>query len=161
MRPRIAAFLGSGAACLAAAVSAQQVTQRFDYKPVQQIQAIQFGLGKIQIHQIVFLPSSEAGGKQHHSVPEAVVRIDNEGTTAAAVGVAIAMFDGEGNLVAAGCGGTRVGWLAPGEREASAIRFPFVYRNLDKAKTFLLTMEIQPKPPKPEAATAPAPPPGS
>jgi len=130
-----------------------QTTQKFDYKPVKQIQAIQFGLEKIQIRQIVFAPASEAGGgKQRHSVPEAVVSIANEGETTAAVGVAIAIFDADGNLLAAGAGGTRAGWLAPGEKETVAIRLPFVYRNLDKAKTFMLTMELLPKPPKGGAA---------
>jgi hypothetical protein len=68
--------------------------------------------------------------------------------------VAIAVFDGDGNLVAAGSGGTRAGWLAPGEKETSAIRFPFVYRNLDKAKTFVLTIELKKK--ESPAAVAPS-----
>ncbi len=155
MPRRILAF--AGAACLAAPLCAQQVTQKFDYKPVKQIQAIQLGVEKIEVRQIVFAPASEAGGKQRHSVPEAVVSIDNAGTTTAAVGVAIAIYDGDGNLVAAGSGGTRVGWLSPGEKENCAIRFPYVYRNLEKAKTFTLTMEIQPKPNKAEAGAAAGP----
>jgi hypothetical protein len=139
---RLLVLIGLAAA---APLAAQQVTQKFDYKPVKQIQPIEFGLDKIQIRQVVFAPPSPAGGKQHHSASEAVVRIDNDGEVAAAVGVAIAIFDGEGNIVAAGCGGTHAGYLAPGEREMSAIRFPFVYRNLEKAKSFVLTMEVQKK----------------
>jgi hypothetical protein len=140
--------------CLTAAplcaqqAAALQATQRFDYKPVKQIQAIQFGVEKIQIRQIVFAPASEAGGKQRHSVPEAVVSIENEGSSTAAVGVAIAIFDGDGNLLAAGAGAARQGWLAAGERGTAAIRFPYVYRKLDKARNFVLTIEVQPRPPK-------------
>jgi len=135
----------------------QQISQKFDYKPVKQIQAIQLALDRIQVRQIVFAPASEAGGKQKHSVPEAVLSIDNEGAATAAVGVAIAIFDGDGNLLAAGAGGARQGWLAAGEKGTAAIRFPYVYRNLDKARTFLLTLEVQPRSPKagdPESAAA-------
>ncbi|HEY2797951.1 MAG TPA: hypothetical protein VGK26_08695 [Thermoanaerobaculia bacterium] len=138
-----------------AAPAFQQVSQKFDYKPVKQIQAIQLALDKVQVRQIVFAPASEAGGKQRHSVPEAVLSIDNEGTTTAAVGVAIAIFDAEGNLLAAGAGGARQGFLAAGERGTASIRFPFVYRNLDKARTFLLTLEIQPRPAKGEESAPP------
>lgn len=157
MKMRIAGICAAAFVAASASVSAQQATQKFDYKPVQQIQPIEFGFEKIRIHQIVFRPASEAGGKQRHSVPEAVVRIENEGAAAAAVGVAIAIFDTDGNLVAAGSGGTRPGWLAPGERDVASIRFPNVYRHLDKARSFVLTMEVQPKPAK---APAQAPSPG-
>jgi hypothetical protein len=133
----------------------QQISQKFDYKPVKSIQAIQLALDRIQVRQIVFAPASEAGGKQKHSVPEAVLSIDNAGGATAAVGVAIAIYDGDGNLLAAGSGGARQGWLAAGEKGTASIRFPYVYRNLDKARTFLLTLEVQPRSPKagdPESA---------
>lgn len=139
-----------------ASPSFQQISQKFDYKPVKQIQTIQLALDKIQVRQIVFAPASEAGGKQKHSVPEAVLSIDNDGPTAA-IGVAIAIFDGDGNLLAAGSGGARQGWLAAGEKGTASIRFPYVYRNLDKARTFLLTLEVQPRSPRagdPESAAA-------
>jgi hypothetical protein len=154
--------LGLGAfiaACPLAAQTAspafQQISQKFDYKPVKQIQAIQLALDKIQVRQIVFAPASEAGGKQKHSVPEAVLSIDNDGPATAAIGVAIAIFDADGNLLAAGSGGARQGWLAAGEKGTASIRFPYVYRSLDKARTFLLTLEVQPRSPKagdPESA---------
>ncbi len=135
----------------------QQISQKFDYKPVKQIQAIQLALDRVQVRQIVFAPASEAGGRQKHSVPEAVLSIANDGPATAAIGVAIAIFDGDGNLLAAGAGGARQGWLAAGEKGTAAIRFPYVYRNLDKARTFLLTLEVQPRSPKagdPESAAA-------
>ena len=43
-----------------------------------------------------------------------------------------------------------------GEHDTSAIRFPFVYRNMEKAKTFLVTLEVQPRPARDAAASAPA-----
>jgi hypothetical protein len=132
----------------------EQVSQKFDYKPVKQIQAIQLALEKIQVRQIVFAPASEAGGKQRHSVPEAVLSIDNDGPSTAVIGVAIAIFDADGNLLAAGSGGARQGWLAAGEKGTASIRFPFVYRSLDKARSFQLTLEILPRAPKSGEADA-------
>ncbi|HJW14728.1 MAG TPA: hypothetical protein VJ776_08530, partial [Thermoanaerobaculia bacterium] len=52
-------------------------------------------------------------------------------------------FDGEGNIVAAGSGGVKLGSLGKGERDTFTIKFPYVYRNLDKAKTFTVTLETQ------------------
>ena len=154
----LAGFLGAAPLFAQAGPAAfQQISQKFDYKPVKQIQAIQLALEKIQVRQIVFAPASGAGGKQKHSTPEAVLSIDNDGPATAAIGVAIAIFDGDGNLLAAGSGGARQGWLAAGEKGTASIRFPYVYRNLDKARTFLLTLEVQPRPPKagdPESAAA-------
>ena len=153
MAKRILAF--AGAACLAAPLCAQQLTRKFDYKPVSDIQQIEFVLEKIRIRQIVFRPETPASGKQRRSAAESVMTLDNEGEAAMAVGVAIALFDGDGNIVGAGSGGPRAGVISPGERDTAAIRFPFVYRNLARAKTFTLTMEVQPKQPKAEAGAEP------
>jgi hypothetical protein len=139
-------LLFAAAALLAAPLSAEQVTKKFDYKPVDSIQDIRLSLDKIKINQIVFHLAREVGAGLRRSTSEAVVRIDNDGQFPVAVGVAVAVMDEEGNLVAAGSGGTRVGWLLAGERDAAAIKFPFVYRNFSKAKTFVITMEVEPKP---------------
>ncbi len=148
-------LLFAAAAFLAAPLAAQQVTKTFDYKPVDSIQDIRLSLDKIKINQIVFKVSGEVGAGLRRSTSEAVVRIDNDGLVPVAVGVAVAILDEAGNMVAAGSGGTRVGWLAAGERDAAAIKFPFVFRNLSKAKIFTITMEVEPKP----GTATPAPPP--
>jgi hypothetical protein len=153
------AALVAVAVCLAAPLAAQQATKKFDYKPVDGIQTISLAIDKVKINQIVFKTGKAVGGPLRRSDAECVIRIDNDGLTPVQAGVAVALFDEEGNLVAAGSGGTRVGWLSSGERDTSAIRFPLVYRNMDKAKTFLVTLEVQPKPPR--DAPAPAPTPGA
>ncbi len=149
-------FLFAAAALLAAPLAAQQptktppaarqLTKTFDYKPVKSIQDIRLSLDNVKINQIVFHGGKEAGAGVRRSTSEAVVRIDNDGPTPVAVGVAVAVMDEDGNLVAAGSGGTRVGWLLAGERDAAAIKFPFVYRNIANARTFTITMEVEPKP---------------
>ena len=151
------AALFAAAVFAAAALSAQQVTKKFDYKPVDGIQTISLAIDKVKINQIVFKTGRAAGGPLRRSDAECVIRIDNDGLTPVQAGVAVALFDEEGNLVAAGSGGTRVGWLSAGERDTCAIRFPFVYRNMEKARTFLVTLEIQPKPLKDAPAPAPTP----
>lgn len=133
------------AVCLAAPAAAEQRTQRFDYKPSHHVQEIEFVLDKVRIRQVVFRSGPRAGDASGRPSAECSLRVDNDGTTAVAVGVAVVVFDGEGNVVAAGSGGTRVGWLWPGERDTSRIRFPFVYRNFDQAKSFLITMELEMK----------------
>jgi hypothetical protein len=152
---RKAALFGA-AVCLAAPLSAQQATKKFDYKPVDGIQPISLAIDQVKVSQIVFKPGKAAGGPVRRSEAECVLRIDNEGPVAMQTAVAVALFDEAGNLVAAGSGGTRAGWVAAGEHDASAIRFPFVYRNMEKAKTFLVTLEVQPRPGKDAPASAPA-----
>jgi hypothetical protein len=152
---RKAALFGA-AVCLAAPLSAQQATKKFDYKPVDGIQPISLAIDQVKVSQIVFKPGKAAGGPVRRSEAECVLRIDNDGPVAMQTAVAVALFDEAGNLVAAGSGGTRAGWVAAGEHDASAIRFPFVYRNMEKAKTFLVTLEVQPRPGKDAPASAPA-----
>ena len=63
-----------------------------------------------------------------------------------AVGVAVAILDEAGNIVAAGSGGD-AGRLARGRgARRGGDQFPFVFRNFSKAKTFTITMEVEPKP---------------
>ncbi len=137
------------AASLAASVpaAAQQLTRTFDYKPVDGIQAIQLDLDEVKVDQIVFRTAKDvATGPRQRSNSETVVRVVNGSQGPVVVGVAVVAMDEGGNIVAAGSGGTRTGWLEPGGRDSVAIRFPYVYRNLAKAKKFTLTIEVEPKP---------------
>jgi hypothetical protein len=144
----------ASAACLAlaASLSAQQVTRSFDYKPVGGIQNIQLVVEDVRVNQVVFKVPKEGGASSRASKSEAVVRVDNESGAPVAVGVAVVVMDESGNILAAGSGGTRAGWLAAGERFPVTMRFPYVSRNFSKAKRFTITMEIEPKPDAGEAA---------
>jgi hypothetical protein len=137
---------------------AQQATKSMEYKPVDSIQEIRLSVDKVRINQIVFklAPQTGPGPGTRRSTTEAVVRIDNEGLLPVAVGVAVSVMDEAGNIVAAGSGGTRSGWLQPGERGAASIKFPYVYRNLARAKTFVVTMEVEPKTAGPAVPSGPA-----
>lgn len=152
---RRALVLPAFAACLgvSASLAAQQVTKSFDYKPVGGIQNVSLAVDDVKVQQVVFKVPKE-GASSRGSKSEAVVRVDNEGPTSVAVGVAVVVMDDAGNIVAAGSGGTRTAWLPAGERGPVAMRFPYVSKNFSKAKRFTITIEVEPRP----GADAPAPP---
>lgn len=123
------------------AARADVVTKKFDWAPgANGVQTIDFQWNKLSVSQITWnlgdrlkpLDVSTAG---------AVVRVDNNGFIDQVVGLAIAVFDEQGNMIAAGNGGNKVGHLDKGERDHFRIAFPYVYRNLSRAKSFYVTIE--------------------
>jgi hypothetical protein len=146
MRRRLIGF--ALAAGLALPVAAEQITKKFEYAPVNGVQDLNFALDKVSVNQIVFKPGKSLGAGIRKSDASADVRVDNNGQTDKIVGVAVAILDGDGNIVAAGSGGTRVGYLKAGERDIATIAFPFVFRHMDQAKTFIVTMELENRPVK-------------
>jgi len=134
------------AVAAASPLEAQQVTKKFDYAPVNGVQDLSFDLDKVNLNQIVFKPGKSLGAGIRKSDSAVDIRVDNNGATSKIVGIAIVMMDGEGNIVAAGSGGTRVGYLGAGERDTTRIEFPFVFRHMNDAKTFIVTMETVDKP---------------
>lgn len=57
-------------------------------------------------------------------------------------GFAVAVFDGEGNLLGAGSGGTKVGTVKPGETETFDLNFFQVMERLPRGTHFHLTVEL-------------------
>jgi CubicO group peptidase (beta-lactamase class C family) len=125
---------------LAAPLSAGTATQKYDWHPVNGIQEIHVESDRVVVSSLEFDLGNRMKPLQA-STAKAVARVDNNGFLAYEVGVAIAIFDGDGNIVAAGSGGVKLGSLGKGERDTFIIRFPYVYRNLSNAKTFTLTLE--------------------
>lgn len=153
------------AAVLTPPLAAQQITKKFEYAPTGGAQELRIELDKVVMNQIIFKPGKSLGGPLRKSDASAEVRIDNNGTKDQVVGVAVVVMDGDGNIVAAGSGGTRWGHLNAGERDNSRIAFPFVFRNMDKAKTFMVTLELEENtkggdktaPPAPASTPVPSP----
>jgi hypothetical protein len=153
-----APFLAAAAwALLCLPLSAEGATRTFDYRPVDRIQEISLSVGEIRISRIAFQAARESSIPVRRSNAECVVRVDNDGSIDVQVGVAVAIFDADGNIVAAGSGATRAVWLSAGEHGTSTIRFPYLFRNLDRARTFTVTMEVEPRLRKGETPEAPAP----
>jgi hypothetical protein len=145
-----------GAFLLAAPLSAGVATQKYDWAPVNGVQDVHVETDRVVVSSLQFDLGSQVPSTQY-STAHAVARVDNNGFLAYEVGVAIVVFDADGNIVAAGSGGVKLGSLGKGERDTFTIKFPSVYRNFDKARSFLVTLETQEKGyvPKPKPTEAP------
>lgn len=127
---------------------AGQATKKFDFAPVNGVQQVDLVVGDVRLSQIVFDLHNTGGiGPLRRSGSDAEVRLDNNGAKDAEAGVALVLMDADGNVVGAGSGGTKVGWLRAGERDKYTVNFPYVYRYVEKAKTVLVTVETRERPP--------------
>jgi hypothetical protein len=135
---------------VAAPLWAGQATQKYDWKPVRGAQDVHVETDKVVVSSLEFDMGDRVVPTQF-STAKAIARVDNNGYLAYEVGVAIVIFDEEGDIVAAGSGGVKLGSLGKGERDTFTIKFPSVYRYLDKAKTFVVTLETVEKGSKPKA----------
>lgn len=143
------------AGVLAAPVYGEVATKKFDWAPINGVQDINIQAGDIVIGQVVFNTGSTLKGTPlRKSSADVRVRIDNNGLTDQQVGVAVVVFDAEGNVVAAGSNGTKWGYLNKGDRTYYTIDFPYVYRRLEQAATFLVTIETQGKSSKPSKSSS-------
>ena len=149
------------AVTLAVPASAQVATKKFPWKPVDGAQNIEVTTEDVVVGQVVFdLGSTMRGTPIRKSSAKVRVRIDNNSMTDEEVGVAVVVFDKEGNVVAAGSNGTKWGYLNKGARTYYDIDFPYLYRRLDEAANFMVTLETKSKPAKggkPTTEVAPAP----
>ena len=134
---------------VAAPLFAGQATQKYDWTPVQGTQDVHVEIDRIVVSSLQFDLGSQVPPTQY-STAKVVARVDNNGFLSYEVGVAVVVFDADGNIVAAGSGGVKLGSLGKGERDTFTIKFPSVYRNFDKAKTFMVTLETQEKGAKPK-----------
>lgn len=124
-------------------VSAEITTQKFNWSPVNGVQRLHFDWNDIAISEIQF-DLGDTIKPLKTSSAKAVVRVDNNSARDQEVGIAIALFDEDGTMLAAGSGGIKVGDLDRGERDTFTVRFPYVYRNIKNTKYFFLTVETKP-----------------
>lgn len=73
---------------------------------------------------------------------KARVVVANEGSSRVRVGLAIALFDSEGNLVGAGTGGNKGGKVGPTESEEFSVFFYYVSEQIESAAIFQISMEV-------------------
>ena len=128
----------------AAPLRAGVATEKFEWKPVNGVQDVRVETDRVVVSSLEF-DMGDRLAPLKASTAHAVARVDNNGFLAYEVGVALVVFDGDGNIVAAGSGGSKLGHLGKGERDTFTIRFPYVYRGLENAKTFLVTLETREK----------------
>ena len=148
------ASAGVLAALVCAPLLGQAATRKYDWAPINGVQEVDVRNGEVVVGQLVFdLGSTLKGTPIRKSSAEVRVRIDNNGLTDQQVGVAVVVFDAEGNVVAAGSNGTKWGYLNKGQRTYYDIDFPYVYRRMDQAANFIVTIETQGKSSKTSTTT--------
>jgi hypothetical protein len=126
----------------AASASAAVVTKRFDWAPQNGVQILDWTENGITVKQIAF-DMGTVVKPTRLSTARARVRVDNDSTVDVVPGIAVAVFDEQNRLVAAGDGGVKVGDLNKGARDEFTITFAHVFRNLDRAKYFYVTVETK------------------
>jgi hypothetical protein len=131
-----------GALLLAISASGGVVTKRFDWAPQNGVQVLNWTENGITVKQITWDTGSVVKPTRM-STARAHVRVDNDSTVDVVPGVALAVFDEENHLIAAGEGGVKVGDLNKGSRDDFTVTFAHVFRNLDRAKYFYLTVETK------------------
>lgn len=149
MRIRELSLVVLCAGALAAPASAQVATKKFPWQPVGGVQNVDVTTEEVVVGQVRFdLGSTLRGTPIRKSSAKVRVRIDNNSEADEEVGVAVVVFDKEGNVVAAGSNGTKWGYLGKGDRVYYDIDFPYLYRRLDEAANFMVTLETKAKPTK-------------
>ena len=131
-----------GVLLLAISASGGVVTKRFDWAPQGGVQVLDWTENGITVKQIRFDLGSVVKPTRL-STARAHVRVDNDSYADVVPGVAIAVFDDQDHLIAAGEGGVKVGDLNKGARDEFTVTFAHVFRNIDKAKYFYLTVETK------------------
>jgi len=151
-----------GAACAAAvltvsAATAQVATKKYDWHPENGAQDIDVQTDKVVVSNVLWdMGGTMKGTPLRKSSANVRVRIDNNGSQDAEVGVAVVVFDAEGNVVAAGSNGTKWGFLNKGDRTYYNIDFPYVYRRLDQAANFMVTLETRVKSASTKSSSTPS-----
>ncbi len=125
MRIRAIFLTAALAAALASPAAAQVATKKFPWQPVGGVQDIDVQTENVVVGQVVFdLGSTLKGTPIRKSSAKVRVRIDNNSETDEEVGVAVVVFDAEGNVVAAGSNGTKWGYLNEGRPDVLQHRLP-------------------------------------
>ncbi len=137
--------LFAAALVITASARADIATKKFDWAPgAQGGQNLDFQWNNLSVSQIVW-NLGDTLKPLRVSTASAEVRVDNNGFIDQVVGVAVAVFDDQGNMVAAGSGGNKLGHLDKGERDHFRVAFPYVYQNLKNGKYFYVTIETRGK----------------
>jgi hypothetical protein len=139
------------AACLAIAPPATAgdfVSKSYEFKPNRPLEVGYKLQGGVTFDAIEFKLSEESGPDDSPRPlldrPRVVVTISNLGTEAARIGIAVAVVDAEGRLVAAASGGTKMFPLRPQRQMAYNIAFEDVTARIQDAAAFRITIETKP-----------------
>jgi hypothetical protein len=127
---------------IAFSASGGVVTKRFEWAPQNGVQVLNWAENGITVKQISF-DLGTVLKPTRMSTARAHVRVDNDSYADVVPGIAVAVFDDQDHLVAAGDGGVKVGDLNKGKRDEFTVAFVHVFRNLNHAKYFYITVETK------------------
>ena len=74
---------------------------------------------------------------------KAVIKVVNESSRQARIGVAVALYDADARLVGAGTAGTTLGTIDPGDAAQFSVEFGHVTERLEEAATFHIALEAR------------------
>ena len=126
--------------CLSFTAHAATLSKKYQLEKNRPM-GLDLAAGKVRAEQVIFeFPGSvlrlETAGK-------ARVTVVNGSAGKVRVGLALALYDESGNLVAAGTGGNKGGQVAPGETVEFSIFFYYVTEQLSTASSFQITLEAK------------------
>jgi hypothetical protein len=131
------------AAASASAGAGEIFTKKFPWQPQKGQQELDWKTESgVRVQQITF-DLGDILKPIHYSTARATLVVDNDSGADQVVGIAVAIFDGEDHLVAAGDGGVKLGTLGKWKRDTFMVGFPHVFRHINDAKYFLITIETK------------------
>ena len=129
--------------------NAEFFSQRFDFAVEKWIR-INAKVGDLELQDVQFQFPAYVGPRKLgiQGRNQATLTVKNYGTVRTRVQVAIALFDGDGNLLGCGTTGTKMVGTKAGGEESYYVSFDYVNTRLASAKTFYITVETEPDVPQ-------------
>ncbi len=120
-------------------VHAASVSKKYRFEKNKTV-ALDLAVSGVRAEKIAFeLPSSVL---RIQTANKARVEVANGSSAGVRVGLAIALFDAEGNLLAVGAGGNKGGHVESGESEEFSVFFYYVNERILDASTFQISLEV-------------------
>ena len=138
-RPSLLALMST---LLLASLSVQAATVSKKYKlEKNKAVGLELASGEVRAESVILeFPSSVM---RFQTANKARVTVVNSSHANVRVGLAIALFDDQGDLVGAGTGGNKGGQVDAGETEEFSVFFYYVSERIPDASTFQITMEVR------------------
>ena len=130
---------------LALPALAGQASKEIAIDPKGGLIDVNLSVDQINLRQVDLSFGGKIGGPLQKSKGSVKCMMDNNGEKASEVGIAVVIMDEAGNIVGAATAGTKVGPLKKGQRDTSTVDFGYVYRNLEKARRMIVTLETRPE----------------
>lgn len=148
--PRSIFALGLAAALVAGAVGpasrAATLSKEYVFKPHIELQVgaeVRDADHALRLDTVQFVFPDPDRVIRFGDAVQADVSISNLGTGAVKVGIAIAAFDADGNLLGVASGGSKWMPIKPDRRSYYSVKFADVNNRMDEAATFRITLETK------------------